>query len=182
MTTVIKCLNDWNATIEALGHGKQTILIRKNITTANDFLLYPTVSYANNVDYLDSFKESEKDFLKENTLPNMNDKKYEIKYYATVEEVFKTPVSRIGKFNDYHIWTKNHVRGYFNTKNANVWLLRVYELDEPQFLKRSKGMVFANVEKEVDVSKITPVIGDMEFAKLKEEILSKIFFLFDISL
>ncbi len=28
-----KCLNEWNATIEALGQGKQTILIRKYNTT-----------------------------------------------------------------------------------------------------------------------------------------------------
>jgi hypothetical protein len=26
---ITKCLNEWNATIEALGQGKQTILIRK---------------------------------------------------------------------------------------------------------------------------------------------------------
>ncbi len=29
MTEISKCLNEWNATIEALGQGKQTILIRK---------------------------------------------------------------------------------------------------------------------------------------------------------
>ena len=26
----LKCLNDWNAAVEALSQGKQTILIRKN--------------------------------------------------------------------------------------------------------------------------------------------------------
>lgn len=173
MVKITKCLNDWNATVEALGQGKQTILIRKTGTTLKDFLLYPTVSYANQDDYLDSFKESEKEFVKENTLPNADDKAYEVKYYAKVEDVFEIPVSRIGKFNNYHIWTKKHVSGYFNTRNANVWLLRVYELDEPQFLKRSRGMVFANVDKEVDVTNVTPVLGDKEFSKLKNEILSK---------
>lgn len=34
-------------------------------------------------------------------------------------------------------------------------------------------MVFANVDKEVDVTNVTPVIGDKEFSKLKDEILSK---------
>lgn len=29
MTEITKCLNEWNATIEALGCGKQSILIRK---------------------------------------------------------------------------------------------------------------------------------------------------------
>ncbi|WP_302852934.1 DUF1802 family protein [Methanosphaera stadtmanae] len=104
--------------------------------------MYPTVSYANKDDYLYSFKASMQDFVKENALPNVEGKAYEVKYYTKVEEVFETPMSRIGKFNDYHIWTKKHVRGYFNTKNANVWLLRVYELEEPLFLTRSCGMVF----------------------------------------
>ncbi|WP_288976251.1 DUF1802 family protein [Methanosphaera stadtmanae] len=172
MVKITKCLNDWNATVEALGQGKQTILIRKNSTTLKEFLLYPTVSYANKEDYLDSFKESEKDFVKKNTLPNVEDKSYEVKYYATVEDVFETPVSRIGKFNNYHIWTKKHVSGYFNTKNANIWLLRVYELDEPVYCGRSRGMVFANVNKEIEL-KGKPVINDKDFKKLKDEILNK---------
>jgi len=172
MSKITKCLNDWNATVEALGQGKQTILIRKTGTTLNEFLLYPTVSYANKDDYLDSFKESEKDFVKKHTLPEADGKKYEVKYYATVEDVFETPVSRIGKFNNYHIWTKKHVSGYFNTKNANVWLLRVYELDKPVYCGRSRGMVFANVDKEIEL-KGKPVISDDEFEKLMDEILNK---------
>ena len=91
MVEITKCLNDWNATVEALGQGKQSILIRKTGTTLKEFLLYPTVSDANKDDYLDSFKESEKEFVKKYTLPNAKDKKYEVKYYATVEDVFETP-------------------------------------------------------------------------------------------
>lgn len=172
MVKITKCLNDWNATVEALGQGKQTIIIRKNATTLKEFLLYPTVSYANKEDYLDSFKESKKDFVKENTLPNAEGKSYEVKYYATIEDVFETPVSRIGKFNNCHIWTKKHVSGYFDTKNANIWLLRVYELDEPVYCGRSRGMVFANVDKEIEL-KGKPVIRGNDFEKLKEEILNK---------
>ena len=48
MEEITKCLNEWNATIEALGCGNQTILIRKYGTSLNNFLLYPTISYANN--------------------------------------------------------------------------------------------------------------------------------------
>jgi len=173
MSKITKCLNDWNATVEALGQGMQSILIRKTGTTLNEFLLYPTVSYANRDDYLDSFKPSMYDFVNENTLPNTQDKAYEVKYYATVEDVFETPVSRIGKFNNYHIWTKKHVSGYFDTKNANVWLLRVYKLNEPVYLTRTRGMVFANVNKEIELDYNNPVIKDKDFEKLKEEILSK---------
>ena len=57
MSEITKCLNEWNATLEALGQGKQTILIRKYDTTLKEFLLYPTISYANKEDILDSFQE-----------------------------------------------------------------------------------------------------------------------------
>lgn len=173
MSKITKCLNDWNATVEALGQAKQTLLIRKTGTTLKEFLLYPTVSYANKDDYLDSFKPGLHDFVNENTLPASDGRAYEVKYYATVEDVFETPVSRIGKFNDYHIWTRKHVSGYFETRNANVWLLRVYELKEPVYCTRSRGMVFANVEEKIELDYKNPVIGDDEFQALREEILNK---------
>lgn len=69
MTEITKCLNEWNATIESLGTGKQTILIRKYQTTLDEFLLYPTVSYANKDDILDSFDKEYQTFVKKNLLP-----------------------------------------------------------------------------------------------------------------
>jgi len=126
MTKITKCLNDWNATIEALSNKEQTILLRKTSTTQKEFLLYPTVSYAKKDNVLDLFKGKYQDFVKNNLLPNEEDGKYEVNYYARVEDSFKTPVSRIGKYNNYLIWTKKHVSSYFNSNQANLWLLRVY--------------------------------------------------------
>ncbi len=168
MSEITKCLNEWNATLEALGQGKQTILIRKYGTTLNEFLLYPTVSYAIKDDVLDSFQD--KQFAKDNLLPNGDDA-YEVKYYATVEEVIDKPSTRIGAFNKFHIWTREHVKEYLGRKTAKIWILRVYELDEPQMLKKTRGMIYANVEKPIKlVGK--PVISDKEFNKLKEDILN----------
>ena len=169
MNEITKCLNEWNATIEALGQGKQTILIRKYGTTLNEFLLYPTVSYANKDDILDSFQEDYQSFVKDNILPAGEDKKYEVKYYATVEEVIEKSSARIGAFNKFHIWTRDHVKSYLGKKEAKIWILRVYELDEPQMLKRSNGMLYANVNKPVKLEG-KPVLSDDEFAKLKNEI------------
>ena len=169
MGEITKCLNEWNATIEALGQGKQTILIRKYGTTLNEFLLYPTVSYALKDDVLDSFQD--KEFVKDNLLPNGENGEYEIKYYATVEEVIEKTSTRIGAFNKFHIWTRDHVKDYLGRKPALIWILRVYELDEPQMLKRNRGMRYANVDKPVKLEG-KPVIPDGEFNKLKEEILN----------
>ena len=168
MTEIKKCVNEWNATIEALGQGKQTILIRKYGTTLKEFLLYPTVSYALKEDVLDSFQD--KTFAKDNLLPSGNDA-YEVKYYATIEEIIDKSSARIGAFNKFHIWTRDHVKDYLGRNKAKIWILRVYELDEPQMLKRTRGMKYANVDKLVKLEG-NPVIPDNEFNKLKEEILN----------
>ena len=171
MAEITKCINEWNATIEALGQGKQTILIRKYDTTLNEFLLYPTISYANKEDILDSFQEDSRNFVKDNLLPAGENRTYEVKYYATVEEVIDKSSTRIGAFNKFHIWTREHVKDYLGRKEAKIWILRVYELDEPQMLKRSNGMLYANVNKPVKLEG-KPVIPDKEFEKLKQDILN----------
>lgn len=171
MAEITKCLNEWNATIEALGQGKQTILIRKYDTTLKEFLLYPTISYANKDDILDSFQDDSKSFVKDNLLPAGENRTYEVKYYATVEEIIAKSSTRIGTFNKFHIWTRDHVKNYLGRKEAKIWILRVYKLDEPQMLKRSNGMLYANVEKPVKLEG-KPIISDAEFDKLKEEILN----------
>ena len=169
MTEITKCLNEWNATIEALGQGKQTILIRKYGTTLKEFLLYLTVSYALKDDVLNSFQDQ--DFAKNNLLPAGKDGTYEIKYYATVEGVVEKSSSRIGAFNKFHIWTRDHVKDYLGRKPAQIWILRVYKLDEPQILKRNRGMRYANVNHPVKLEG-KPVLSDDEFEKLKETILT----------
>ena len=169
MTEITKCINEWNATIEALGQGKQSILIRKYNTTLKEFLLYPTVSYANKDDVLDSFQD--KEFVKENLLPNGDARKYEVKYYAKIEEIIEKPSTRIGAFNKFHIWTRDHVKNYLGRKPAKIWILRVYKLNNPQKHTRTNGMLYANVEKPVKLDG-EPVLSDNEFNKLKKRILS----------
>ena len=169
MTEITKCLNEWNATIEALGQGKQTILIRKYRTTLKEFLLYPTVSYALKNNVLDSFQDP--DFAKDNLLPTCEDGTYKIKYYATVESVIEKPSSRSGTFNKFHIWTRDHVNDYLGRKPAQIWILRVYELDEPQMLKRNRAIRYANVDHPVELEG-KPVLSDSEFDKLKEDIIN----------
>lgn len=54
-------------------------------TTLKEFLLYPTVSYANKYDVLQCFED--KEFVKNNLLSNGENRTYEINYYAKVEEL-----------------------------------------------------------------------------------------------
>ena len=99
------------------------------------------------------------------------DNPFEVKYYATVEEIIERPSTRIGAFNKFHVWTRDHVKKYLGRNNAKIWILRVYKLDKPQMLTRSRGMRYANVDKPVKLEG-KPVILDKEFNKLKEEILN----------
>jgi len=89
MRSTNRCLKEWNATIEALGHGKQTILIRNYETNITGFLLYPTMGYALKDDYLHSFQNKYKDFVRNNALPSKKDDEVLIKYFSMVEDIIK---------------------------------------------------------------------------------------------
>jgi len=168
--TITKCLNEWNATVEALGQGKQVILIRKYNTTLKKFLLYPTTSYAMKEDFLKSFKKEYKSFAEDNALPKKEDDKSEVKYLAVVEKVLEKPSTRIGIFNKYHIWTNEHVKSFLGKSKAYIWILRVYQLKEPVMARRTMGIVYSNLLEEVSLEGISPVLDDDKF----NNVLSKI--------
>ena len=172
MADITKCLNEWNAIIEALGHGKQTILIRKYRTNLNEFLLYPTNKYAEDNYVLNFFKDTEREFVENNLFSVKHGKLSEVKYYAEVEEIFKKPLTEIEKYDNFHIWTTTHVKKYFfMKKEMAIWILRVYELDEPQMLKKTGSVKYGNADKPVKLEG-SPIISDKEFDRLKKEILN----------
>lgn len=166
MKTITKCLNEWNATLEALGQGKQTILIRKYDTTLEHFLLYPTVTYARSDDFLDSFKEEERDFVKENAIPKRYENRMEVKYFAKVENIIEKSSSRMGTVNKFHIWTPKHVKSYIGSGKAYIWVLRIYQLKNSVMVDRSKGLIYANVTEDVSLEGINPVLSDSEFNEI----------------
>ena len=49
----------------------------------------------------------------------------------------------------------------------------MYELSELVYCTRSQCMVFANVDKKIELDYENPVVNDEDFEKLKEEILNK---------
>lgn len=170
MTEITKCLNEWNATVEALGQGKQTILIRNYGTTLSNFILYPTVSYALKEDYLESFQPRYRDFVEGYALPENDNKKFLVKYFAEVEKVIENPISRIGSLKNHYIWTNEHVKSYINTSKAKIWILRVYKLKEPIMTKRTKGIRYANLLEPVSLEGIKPVLNDTDFLKIVKKL------------
>lgn len=166
-----KCLKEWNATIEALGQGKQTILIRHYGTTADGFLLYPTVSYALKDGFLEEFQAKYQSFVENNALPDKEGDKVALKYYAQVERVIEKPSSRIGSLKNEYIWTSEHVKNYLKNKKAQIWVLRVFKLKKPYMAPPTPGAIkYANLKDEVSLDGMVPVLGDKEFLKIVSEI------------
>ena len=95
----------------------------------------------------------------------MNEGEFEIKYYAKVEKILKN-IPNINYFEKYHIWETSHVNDYIRRKRPYVWVLRVYEIEEPVLLKRSKGIRYSNVNKEVSLENLKSVISDEEFEEI----------------
>lgn len=171
MNSTNKCLKEWNATIEALGQGKQSILIRHYGTTIPSFLLYPTVSYASKDDYLDGFQSQYQSFVKENSLPDKRGEKTAIKYYAILEKIVEKSTSRIGTIKNEYIWTTDHVKKYLNGKKPIVWVLRVYELKEPYYADPTPGAIkYANLKEDVSLEGIKPVLNEKEFNRILKNI------------
>ena len=165
-----KSLKEWNATLEALGQGKQTILIRNYKTNVSEFLLYPTVSYASKDGYLDSFQGKHQDFVEKNSLPEKKEDKVLIKYFATLEEIIEKPVSRIPS-DKYYIWTRDHVKKYMTRKTAYIWFLRVYKLKEPYWAEPTPGAIkFANLKENVSLEGMKPVLSDEKLSSILKEI------------
>lgn len=170
MESTHKCLKEWNATIEALGQGKQTIIIRNYKTNISDFLLYPTVNYALKDDYLDSFQDKYQKFVESNSLPDKNEDKVLIKYFAKVEKIVEKPVSRIPSPKNY-IWTRDHVKNYITSKTAYIWVLRVYKLKEPYWAEPTPGAIrYANLKDEVFLEGMEPVFNDSDFSTLSKKL------------
>ncbi|MGN1362298.1 MAG: DUF1802 family protein [Methanobrevibacter sp.] len=172
MNSTSSCLNEWNAIVEAFGQRKEVILIRRYKTKKDGFLLYPTVNYAHQKNFIEVFKDNEKDFVYENLYPKKLDEKSEVKYYAKVDSIIQKPTDTIEKYEKYHIWTSEHIKDYVHNETSYIWLLRVYELQEPLMLKRGGGRIYSKAEKEVSLENMAPIFSDIEFNKIKEDILN----------
>ncbi len=164
MNTINKCLKEWNAIIEALGQGKQSIIIRYYKTHIKEFLLYPTFYYATMENYLDSFQRKHHPFITENAMPRKEKKKTEIKFYARLERISEFSSLKIGNLLNFYIWTPEHVKSYLQGRNAYIWALRVYELPQPFMAKTSQRAIrFANLKEDISLEGIKPVLSDREF-------------------
>lgn len=170
MNKTNKSLKEWNAIVEALGTGLQTIIIRKNPTNAEGFLLYPTFNYALKDEYLKNFKKEFHTFVEENSLIIIDKDReiIEIKFYAKVEKVLEISPQKLRSINNYHIWNNNHVKDYLSNKKGYIWFLKIYKLKENIIVDKHRGMRFINLKNEISLVNKVPVIGEKEYSNIRK--------------
>lgn len=168
-----QCIKEWNATIEALGNGLQTVMIRVYPTNKEGFLLYPTWTYTLKDNYLEGFKKEYQKFVVDNSKDSDN-KIRTIKYYASCEEIIELPLNKIANLDKSFIWTKDHVKSYINQRKAFIWILRVYKLDKTTNVSLASGQIYGKINTKIDISNLTPVLADKEFNELKKAIKDKL--------
>lgn len=133
---------EWSYVVDALGKGKQSIIIRKGgisedggdfTVKGKKFILYPTL-----------FHQAEQ-MLKPQWLPFLDGSRFypspdkvKIQYYAEVaESVLVTDWKVIAKLNDWHSWKEEVIKERFERWGNSVSLLvlqvfelpQIYELD-----------------------------------------------------
>lgn len=166
-----RSLKEWNAVIEALGHGEQFIIIRKYLPTTDEFFLYPTFTYARDDNYLEKFKKNYWEFVEKFAYPQRKNNKTEVKYYAKIKKVITIPSIKLKKINKYHIWNLKHIKEYLKNKNANVWLLSVYKLEKPLMLDFNRSMLYTKLKRPINVDFAQPILDKKTYLKLEKEIL-----------
>ena len=172
-----RALKEWAAIVEAIGQGKQAILLRK-YAPAREFFLYPTYEFARPEDYLGGFQPQYREFVKE-VVSSKPEKMTDIRYYASVNDVYrieKADLPSLGNMAGLYIWTREHVTGYFSDSDeAFIWLLRVYRLSEPMRIPDLSGISLSpDLRQPISTQGAIPVITDQALHDIKEQIQASI--------
>lgn len=174
--TVASMFKEVCSTVEALGQGVQTIVIRNQNTKKEDpFLLCPTSRFKTKRQDSEVIQAEFLDFYRENRDPVLDeDNRRLFKYYAYCEEVLPIHKNEIDLkfFGDFSIWTDVHLDDYCKDEFF-VWILRVYKFEEPFYQSPRKGIIFGslNSDDEEYLKGLNndfigrPVLSDKEFDK-----------------
>lgn len=182
-------IKEWCSVIEALGSGKQTILIRKRPPNYPDVLLFPTFNYyQKNINlpevfdamFQPSFAAGARTSAQKTMKQAHDDMLADINYWAHVDQIVEvTDRKTFAKLKKHYIWSPEHVTAYADSAaggKLHVMILRVNKLPEVARAARTGGGLpdlYKHYEKvKLDGSK--PVLSDTEFAQTKQEILSVI--------
>ena len=170
-----KAVKEWSAVVEALGQGKQAVLLRKYAPARRDFLLYPTYEFARRKKYLDTFQPEYRTLAK-GAVEAKKPKLTEIKYLASIVQVIrveKADLPSLAKLTGLYIWTVEHVEKYFSqAEEAFVWILKVERLGLPVSVKDlGRGAItYANLPQTISIEPRFAVLSDDALATIESQI------------
>jgi len=170
-----RVLKEWCAVVEALGNGKQAVLLRKYPPARREFFLYPTYEFARRNEYLQKFQPRYHELAKQ-AVSSKPQRTTEIKYYASVakvDHVEKADLPALTSMTELYIWTPEHVAEYFkDVDEAFVWILRTYQIPEPvRIPDLGRGaIIYANLRQPISTQGALPVISDGALESVRVQI------------
>lgn len=181
-------LKDWAVAVEALGGGKQILIMRKggiaeetrHFTVQSDrFFLYPAFEHQKEELLKPEFQG---EIEKTRSLWSPDQQTTTIKYFAVLHEDIEVMEEEdLVRLSPHHIWTDRFATERLKWKKKlplHVLLLRVYQLEEPKEIpirQEYRGCKsWHQMPVELSELKGTPVLSDAEFAAEVDAIKAKL--------
>jgi len=179
---ILPALKEWDVVCEALGSGRQAILIRKGgIAEGRDGLQFQHEDFA----LLPTFFHQQAErvvpgasFAAPQAGQGGERESVEVRHAATlVWHRMVTERSILSRLQTYHILSPEEVEARFQQKpepGVQVALLRVYRLDPPQRISWQKSFggcrSWAEMEGDFECCSRVSVLSDERFAELEREL------------
>lgn len=179
-------IKEWSAVVNAMGQGKQSLLVRIYEPPTTELLLYPTFNFygsnKNRPEIFDSmFQEPYRKQAREAGARTMerahNDGIVDIELFARIDQVIPVQDKRAWeRLTPYFIWSAKHVADYAKSSKydaAWIWLCRVYRFNTPLEIGRSSALPpnsYRHFE-QVDTKQARPVLSDADFDSLRSDVL-----------
>lgn len=179
-------VKEWAGVVDALGTGKQSLMIRSYPCRYSQFLLYPTFNYYTSnlrTDTLDEkFKPEFRQLARtagQETAERAKDHFVDLKYWAELDEIIPLEIdASLSTLTKHFIWSVDHVEHYraSTSRGLCVWLVRVYKFPQTQPIGRVGAGVPNYYRHPVEISTTgsKPVISDSDYESKKSQILSKL--------
>jgi hypothetical protein len=179
---VLSALKEWDVVCEALGSGRQVIVVRKGGIAEGrgglkfdreEFVLLPTFFHQQAERVVPDF-----DFAAREAGAKGEREFVEIRHAATlVWHKIVTDLSILPRLQAFHILSPTEVEARFSQQpqpGVQVALLRVYRLDPPQQVAWQKSFggcrSWAQVDDDLESCSRVSVLSDERFAELEREL------------
>ncbi len=179
---------EWQVVCEALGNGKQSILLRKGGIAEGregfqfkhgEFYLFPTLFHAQ----LDKVRaEGRGEMTAPSEKADAKREQIEIELFARVE--FHRVISdwvTVESLEPFHIWAKDEIRKRFDWEEEpgiSLAMIRVYRLPEPWRLPNEKSYggcrSWVSLPEPLEKQALEPVLGEEAFAARRAQVLEVI--------